>query len=190
MKRTLTALTVAATMFASSASAFDPEDLQKLKDTNECVDCNLKGADLEYADLGETDLRGADLRGADLNGAYLRSANLSGADLGEADLRGAYLGQADFKGADLKDADLRGAYLNGAYLNGANLNGSVLRYAIVKICTVSAVVCLSFRLFSLRWVNLVYSKVLRMVCLPNLYYLIMHAVHSLLTQYGLNRQNQ
>ena len=104
-------LTVAASLMACGSSVFDPADLQQLKDTNECVDCNLKGADLGYADLGETDLRGADLRGADLNGAYLRSANLSGADLGEA--------------------DLRGAYLNGAYLNGANLNGSVLRYATV-----------------------------------------------------------
>ena len=35
MKLTLTALTVAATMFASSASAFDPDDLQKLKDIKE-----------------------------------------------------------------------------------------------------------------------------------------------------------
>ena len=33
MKLTLTALTVAATMFASSASAFDPDDLQKSEDT-------------------------------------------------------------------------------------------------------------------------------------------------------------
>ena len=37
MKRILTALTVAATMFASSASAYDPADLQKLMDTNKCV---------------------------------------------------------------------------------------------------------------------------------------------------------
>ena len=30
MKQILTALTIAATMFASSASAYDPDDLQKL----------------------------------------------------------------------------------------------------------------------------------------------------------------
>ena len=46
MKRTLTALTVAATMFASSASAFDPDDLQKLLDTNSCTQCDLSGANL------------------------------------------------------------------------------------------------------------------------------------------------
>ena len=37
MKRTLTALTVAATMFASSASAFDPDELQEPMDTNSCT---------------------------------------------------------------------------------------------------------------------------------------------------------
>jgi uncharacterized protein YjbI with pentapeptide repeats len=67
MKRTLTALTVAATMFASNASAFDPADLRKLFGTNECVSCDLRGADLTYADLGGADLRGADLFGADLD---------------------------------------------------------------------------------------------------------------------------
>ncbi|HAD29028.1 MAG TPA: pentapeptide repeat-containing protein, partial [Rhodobacteraceae bacterium] len=49
MKQTLTALTVAATMFASSASAFDPDDLQKLKDTGDCVQCDLKDANLVRA---------------------------------------------------------------------------------------------------------------------------------------------
>ncbi len=37
----LTALTLAATMFASSASAFDPDDLQKLVDTGSCIRCDL-----------------------------------------------------------------------------------------------------------------------------------------------------
>ena len=61
MKATLTALTVAATMFASSASAFDPDDLQKLKDTGKCATC---------------DLGGADLGGANLSGAYMQGAAL------------------------------------------------------------------------------------------------------------------
>jgi len=42
MKATLTALTIAATMFASSASAFDPDDLQKLKDTKNGTGCDLR----------------------------------------------------------------------------------------------------------------------------------------------------
>ena len=49
MKRTLTALTVAASLIASGASAFDPDDVQKLKDTNECFQrCDLSGAILTW----------------------------------------------------------------------------------------------------------------------------------------------
>ena len=51
MKLILTALTVAAALTASGASAFDPEDVQKLKDTNECVECDLSGAFLSFDDL-------------------------------------------------------------------------------------------------------------------------------------------
>ena len=51
MKLTLTVLTVAVTIFASSASAFDPDDLQKLKDTNECRICDLTNANLSGANL-------------------------------------------------------------------------------------------------------------------------------------------
>ena len=49
MKLTLTALTVAATMIASSASAFDPDDLQKFKEKiwdKECRACDLSNANL------------------------------------------------------------------------------------------------------------------------------------------------
>ena len=112
MKRTLTALTVAATMFASSASAFDPDDLQKLKDTGKCATCDLGGADLSGADLG----------GTNLSGAKLISANLRGADLGGANLSG-----ADLSGADLGGANLSGAYMQGAALCNTTMpDGSVI----------------------------------------------------------------
>ena len=37
MKQILATITVAVTLVASSASAFDPADLKKLKETNECA---------------------------------------------------------------------------------------------------------------------------------------------------------
>ena len=54
MKRTLTALTIAATRFASSASALDPDPdhLQKLQDTGSCLGCELWGADLAALQWG------------------------------------------------------------------------------------------------------------------------------------------
>ena len=91
MKRTLTALTVAATMFASSASAFDPADLQKLLDTGNCYQCNLAGATLAGADLVGVNLEGANLRGVNLEGANLTDAFLRGADLEGAKLDFAYM---------------------------------------------------------------------------------------------------
>jgi hypothetical protein len=66
MKLTLTALTLAATMFVSEVSAADPADLQKLKNTGKCATCDLGGADLSSADLG----------GANLSGAYMQGAAL------------------------------------------------------------------------------------------------------------------
>ena len=97
MKLTLTALTGAASLMASAASAFDPEDLQKLLDTNECVECDLSGADL------------------------------SGADLIRADLRGANLWMADLGAANLTEAVLRGTYMNGTILCNTTMpDGSVI----------------------------------------------------------------
>jgi uncharacterized protein YjbI with pentapeptide repeats len=69
MKLTLPILAISATMFASSASAFDPDDLQKLLHTNKCVECDL--SDLSEANLWGATIRGANLRGADLNGGIL-----------------------------------------------------------------------------------------------------------------------
>ena len=71
MKTILTALTIVATMFSSSAFAADSAQLQKLLDTNKCKLCDLSGAGLREADLGGTDLTNANLRYAYMNGAKL-----------------------------------------------------------------------------------------------------------------------
>ena len=102
MKRTLTALTLAASMFANGASAFNPDDLQKLKDTNSCVQCNLQGANLQ----------GVNLQDADLRSATLWDANLQDVDLSSAVLR---------------DARLIGAIMNGVILCNTTMpDGSVI----------------------------------------------------------------
>ena len=107
MKRTLTALTLAASMFANGASAFNPDDLQKLKDTNSCVQCNLQDADL---------------RGANLRSAFLRGANLRGATLWDANLQ-----DVDLSSAVLRDARLIGAIMNGVILCNTTMpDGSVI----------------------------------------------------------------
>ena len=62
-------------MFASSASAFDPDDLHKLKDTGDCVQCDLKDANLVRANLKGADLSYSNLEGAILKDAWLEGAN-------------------------------------------------------------------------------------------------------------------
>jgi uncharacterized protein YjbI with pentapeptide repeats len=64
MKRILAAITVAATLIASSASAFDPVHFKRLKETGVCwIDCNLRGADLSNAYLYGSMLSNAYLKG-------------------------------------------------------------------------------------------------------------------------------
>ena len=81
MKLTLTALTVGATMLASSASAFDPDDVQKLRDTNVCLSCDLRVANMVGAQLGGANLLGANLSGANLEGADLAYTSMNDAIL-------------------------------------------------------------------------------------------------------------
>ena len=86
MKATLVGLTLAISLTAGGAWAADPDDLQKLNDTGNCVKCNLSGANLEFAILSRADLSRADLKGANLS-----NANLFEADLKFAIMNGAIL---------------------------------------------------------------------------------------------------
>jgi hypothetical protein len=90
-------LIVFATSVASApalVSAFNIDDLQKLRSTKACAGCDLSSADLS----------GLDLSHAELSGANLYGANLSGANLSYADLSSAEVSAADLNGADLSDA--------------------------------------------------------------------------------------
>lgn len=105
------------------------KNLERLRRTKRCVECNLAGADLakenlEEAYLERADLAGANLRKADLEKANLKAANLAGADLSDADLEQADLYKANLTGANLSGADLEGAFLDGADLTGAILEGA------------------------------------------------------------------
>jgi uncharacterized protein YjbI with pentapeptide repeats len=101
------------------AAAFKPADLAKLKATNECRWCDLRGADLSRAKLTGADLSGANLSQADLSGADLSGANLSAAYLREANLTGASLSGTFFSKANLNGANLSGAAMSGTDFSGA-----------------------------------------------------------------------
>jgi hypothetical protein len=73
------------------------KNIKKLKKTNACEGCILKGAD-----LSEANLAGANLTGSNLIGVNLAGANLSGATLKFSMLTGANLAGANLSGADLR----------------------------------------------------------------------------------------
>ena len=84
-------------MFLGTASAFNEADLQKLKVTGNCVDCDLSGAVLTHWNLSGADLSGTNLAGADLTDAYLAGANLSGTNLSNVILAGANMPESTLK---------------------------------------------------------------------------------------------
>jgi uncharacterized protein YjbI with pentapeptide repeats len=126
-----------------SLAVWNQADIDRLKATKSCVDCNLNGADLASADLSGANLSssyliGANLSGADLSGASLTHARLHNANLANANLTRANLTfWADLSGANLTGANLTGAdlsaasqYNSGANLTGANLSSTVLSATI------------------------------------------------------------
>ena len=71
MKQILATITVAVTLVASSASAFDPGHLKMLKDIGVCLNCDLGDANLNGADLSSAFLRNAKMRYARMKGVIL-----------------------------------------------------------------------------------------------------------------------
>ena len=76
------------TLIATSASAFDPAHLKRLKDTNECVVCDLSDANLTSANLSGANLTSADLTIALLIKTNLRFARMKGVILSNTGLAG------------------------------------------------------------------------------------------------------
>ena len=99
---------------AGTLSAYDEADLQRLKATKSCADCDLSGALLMHWVLPGADLSGANLRGANLTGAWLPGANLAGANLSSAIMISASLANANLFRANLSGSNLLFTDLTGA----------------------------------------------------------------------------
>ncbi|MBD2210107.1 pentapeptide repeat-containing protein [Nostoc linckia FACHB-104] len=101
----------------------------KVNQTLDLRNTDVRRADLLGANLERVDLRGANLSNADLRGANLANANLSSAKLSRSILYEANLFKANLRGANLSWVNLNRANLAGANLRGANLTGASLRAA-------------------------------------------------------------
>ncbi len=106
-------------VFPLSVAAGDADAMKRLKETQECIGCDLSGSDLRWAAVYEAELGGApnlvngDLSGADLSGANLYGANLQGTRFVGATLTGATLSWSDMSSANLTGADMTDAKLDG-----------------------------------------------------------------------------
>lgn len=115
------ALAASAAIVAAQCAVAQPREsaalaVRQLLETNACVACNLRGADLVSASPRKAILNEADLTGAILRGADLTNASLINADLTGADLTGAILSGTDLSGAKLDDAAVSHISLRAAVI--------------------------------------------------------------------------
>jgi hypothetical protein len=120
---------------ALPAAGYDPAHLAQAQSGDDCLGCDLTGADLQNAQLDgvllmDARLGGADLSGSNLYAAQLDGADLTGAKLAGADLRDASLLSATLDGADLTNAEVADADFTGASLKGTNVTGANFAQAI------------------------------------------------------------
>lgn len=71
-------------VLAEAGYPFNGQDVQRLKTTNRCRNCDLAGADLRNGNFAGADLIGANLTGARLLDSSLNTARLNNARLSNA----------------------------------------------------------------------------------------------------------
>jgi len=98
---------------------FVQSDLDKLLNTNTCMNCDLTEADLSGKNLSKAVLDGAKLSRANLTNTIMRMTDLEGADLSDANLTYTVFEAADLYRANFTGANLDGTVFDGAYLVAA-----------------------------------------------------------------------
>lgn len=141
----------------NKASSFDQSDLERLRQTNSCQKCNLKGVNLADAALMGANLEGANLQGANLQGANLENANLKKANLKHVS-KPTILAFANLKNADLSETKLSGAVLYKANLDGANLSHADLSVVLVTLLNTLSIHCTDLRGANLSEANLSHAN--------------------------------
>ena len=121
MKKLL--LTLALLAGPASVYGYKDADLEKLKTTNECKGCDLKGANFNVS------LRGKDIEDANISGAKLQGSAITWEQiLTTKNGKDKNLQWIDFSGFDFSGKDLTGFNLRGArFDNKTNFKDAILR---------------------------------------------------------------
>ena len=101
-----------ASMGNQPSHAYEPNDLQRLKTTGSCQQCDLSGANL-------TNIR---LTNANLKGANLTNTNLTNARIIDSDLR-----SVDFSGATIKKTNVYGTQIAISALSQTQYDGLIFK---------------------------------------------------------------
>ena len=112
--------------------------IDQIRQDNECVECDLVGADLtQFPSLVGTNLTGSDLSGASLRGMTIEGANLTRVNLGGADIADARVFNTDLSHANLASADLRGTKLISVTMEATDLTNVDLSQSELSMSTVT-----------------------------------------------------
>nr|MBF0222660.1 pentapeptide repeat-containing protein [Desulfobulbaceae bacterium] len=125
----LSSLWLVVHLFSVTVYGFDQVALETLLSTNECLRCDLTGADLSGRTLTKAKLEGSNLAGANLSNTILRMADLQGADFRNADLTFTVFEAADLYKANFDGANLEGTVFDGAYLVDAVFSAATIARA-------------------------------------------------------------
>ena len=121
MRATMFVILPLAVTLGAAATAGPNSDLERLKATGSCVNCDLQQASLRGLEMPDVNLSGSNLREADLKGVRLPRSKFREADLRRSEMEKADLKEADFRGALLRDADLEKSDITSGKFGGADL---------------------------------------------------------------------
>lgn len=117
----------------TSVFAFNLADVNKLKTSKNCGNC-----DLSNADLSGLSLLGANVSGANMRNANLTNTVITNGILTNANLSGAIMGGARFNYSNMNQANLKVAILSATTdFTGAQMSGVI--WINGKVCDFGAV---------------------------------------------------
>ena len=126
MKKLTCSLVIISLVICFSANASvrsSPQDEQKFKNTNECIDCDLTQTELSYENHDNANLAGSLMVNARLNGAHFNGANFQNTNFQSVHANQLEARNCNFKNANMSKSDLSWAILADGDFSDADLSG-------------------------------------------------------------------
>jgi uncharacterized protein YjbI with pentapeptide repeats len=112
-----------------NANTYLPQDLDKFKKTNVCINCDLSRADLRFETQNNANLSNSLLTEVDLSFSRFFNSNFNSTILVSANLYGIKAAGSTFIASNLSQADLSKGDFSSANFSDANVSGVDFSYA-------------------------------------------------------------